>query len=64
MSTHVRDRNKNCILCQFNKATGFEGLSPGKNLEFDPTLTMVRTDKIDDFPNGILRMEKLKQNPV
>lgn len=63
MSTHVRDRNKNCILCQFNKATGFEGLSPGKNLEFDPTLTMVRTDKIDDFPNGDLENGKVKAEP-
>lgn len=63
MSTHVRDRNKNCILCQFNKAIGFEGLSPGKNLEFDPTLTMVRTDKIDNFPVGSLESGKIEAEP-
>ncbi|MEN8222192.1 MAG: DUF5916 domain-containing protein [Acidobacteriota bacterium] len=63
MSTHVRDRNKNCILCQFNKATGFEGLSPGKNLEFSPTLTMLRTDKIDEFPNGNLQNGKVDTEP-
>ena len=39
MSTHVRDRDRNCLICQFNKLSGFQGISPGKNLEFDPTLT-------------------------
>ena len=63
MSTHVRDRNRNCILCQFNKATGFEGLSPGKNLEFSPTLTMVRTDKLDEFPDGTLENGKIEAEP-
>ncbi|MGE5340607.1 MAG: DUF5916 domain-containing protein [Candidatus Omnitrophota bacterium] len=34
-----RDRNNNCYLCQSIKLKGFEGVKPGKNLEFDPTLT-------------------------
>lgn len=63
MSTHVRDRNKNCILCQFNKATGFTDMSPGKNLEFDPTLTVVRTDKLDNFPDGSLESGKFDLEP-
>ena len=44
MSTHVRSRDRNCILCQFNKISGFQNISPGKNLEFDPTLTVQRSD--------------------
>ncbi len=63
MSTHVRDRNKNCILCQFNKATGFTEMSSGKNLEFDPTLTVVRTDKLDNFPDGSLESGKFDLEP-
>ncbi len=30
ISTHPRDRNINCIICQFNKITGFENISPGR----------------------------------
>jgi hypothetical protein len=50
LTSHVRDRNKSCILCQMNKLTGFAGISPGNNLEFDPTVTASRTDKRDTFP--------------
>lgn len=50
--SHVRDRNKSCILCQMNKLTGFSGISPGKNLEFDPTVTASRTDKWYFLPPG------------
>ena len=52
MTSHRRDRNRNCFLCQHNKLTGFTGMSPGKNLEFDPTLTVNRTDVRDPFPAG------------
>ncbi len=47
-----RDRNNNCILCQIDKVTGFDGLEPGRNIELDPTLTAHRTDTREDFPNG------------
>ncbi len=30
--SHPTDRNKNCILCQVNKLTGFQGMSTGFNL--------------------------------
>jgi Domain of unknown function (DUF5916)/Carbohydrate family 9 binding domain-like len=54
MESHRRDRDSACLLCQFNKISGLEGISPGRNLEFDPTLTSSRTDTMDmaDFPSG------------
>lgn len=63
MSTHVRDRNRNCILCQFDKISGFKNLSSGHNLEFDPTLTLIRTDKREDFPDGDLETGGLDFKP-
>jgi len=50
MTSHPRERNITCIICQFNKITGMQGISPGANIELDPTLTTIRTDKRDDFP--------------
>jgi hypothetical protein len=49
-----RDRDRSCIICQFNKITGLEGLEPGRNLELDPTVTATRTDELDEFPEGDL----------
>ncbi len=49
-----RDRDRSCVICQFNKIGGLEELEPGRNLELDPTLTAVRTDELDDFPEGDL----------
>ena len=63
MSTHIRDRNKMCILCQFDKLTGFAGISPGNNLEFDPTITLNRTDVRSDFPDGDLESGSLNFQP-
>jgi len=47
-----RDRSNNCYLCQSIKIQGFEGASPGRNLEIAPTLTAARTDERPDFPDG------------
>lgn len=44
MRSNYTDRNQNCLVCQFDRITGFEGITPGRNVEFDPTLTMARTD--------------------
>ncbi len=65
MSTHVRDRDRNCLICQFNKLSGFQGISPGKNLEFDPTLTGQRNDARDmeTFPAGELEKGTVKVEP-
>lgn len=63
MSTHVSDRNRNCLLCQFNKINGIENITAGRNLEFDPTLTVQRTDERSDFPGGELETGKIKVDP-
>lgn len=52
MSVNGRDRNRNCILCQYPKITGLQGISPGKNIELAPTLTANRTDWREMFPDG------------
>jgi hypothetical protein len=63
LSSHVQDRNKSCVLCQYNHLSGFAGISPGRNLEFDPTVTVSRTDKRDLFPSGGLEPGKIKVEP-
>ena len=52
-----RDRSNNCYLCQAIKIRGFEGVTPGRNVEFTPTVTAVRTDARPDFPDGDLEKE-------
>ena len=43
------NRDRNCLICQFDKLTGFTGISAGNNLELDPTITSHRTDeRVDD----------------
>lgn len=61
--SHVRDRNKSCLLCQMNKLTGFSGISPGKNLEFDPTITASRTDIYYLMPTEEFDPGKIKPEP-
>jgi len=46
------DRGNNCRVCQYMKIEGFEGASPGRNIELDPTLTASRTDERAAFPAG------------
>lgn len=61
--SHVRDRNKSCLLCQMNKLTGFSGISPGMNLEFDPTVTASRTDIYYLTPTEESEPGKIKPEP-
>ncbi|MCH9649045.1 MAG: carbohydrate binding family 9 domain-containing protein [Deltaproteobacteria bacterium] len=49
-----RDRNNSCHLCQLSKISGFEGITPGRNIEITPTLTAARLDLRSDFPHGEL----------
>jgi hypothetical protein len=64
MTSHRRDRDVTCIICQFNKITGIQGISPGLNIELDPTLTTIRTDSREDFQmNSDAPMEKGKIDP-
>ena len=46
------DRGNNCRVCQYMKIEGFEGASPGRNIEINPTLTATRTDERAEFPAG------------
>jgi hypothetical protein len=54
ISNYGRDQNRACIICQFDKAEGFENLSPGKNLEINPTVVGIRTEELEEFPDGSL----------
>ena len=50
------DRGNNCRVCQYMKIEGFEGASPGRNIEINPTLTATRTDERAAFPEGGLSL--------
>lgn len=54
LATRPLDRGRDCYLCQFAKVRGFEGATPGRNLEIVPTVTAGRTDRRADFPHGRL----------
>ncbi|MBN2007961.1 hypothetical protein JW960_01300 [candidate division KSB1 bacterium] len=41
----VRDRNNNCYMCQADKLVGFAGVTPGRNIEFDPTMSGIITEE-------------------
>lgn len=56
-------RDRDCYVCQFSKITGFEGITPGRNLEFDPTLTAQRNDTREDFPNGQVESGDIEFEP-
>jgi hypothetical protein len=62
ISTAPRDRNRNCVLCQANKVTGFENLKPGRNIELDPTVTAIRTDSRPE-PSADLQKENQDLDP-
>jgi len=65
LTSHMRSRSVNCFMCQFNKLTGFEGITPGNNIEFDPTFTTIKTDARDmgEFPEGPLVHGKPAYDP-
>jgi hypothetical protein len=50
-----RDRSNNCYMCQAVKIKGFEGASPGRNIEINPTVIGARTDERPEFPAGDLK---------
>lgn len=52
MGAFVRDRNNDCYLCQAIKIEGFDGVSPGRNLEVVPALVASRTERRDDPASG------------
>jgi len=52
ISLYPRDRDDNCYRCQMDKLIGFEGATPGRNLEIDPTVSVVASQVREDFPDG------------
>jgi hypothetical protein len=49
-----QDRNRNCYLCQSSRVSGFRGITPGRDIELDPTITAQHTSSHADFPEGDL----------
>jgi hypothetical protein len=59
--THFRlDRDNGCLMCQAPKIRGFDGATPGRNLEITPTLTASRTDDRPDFPYGSMNEKDVR----
>lgn len=55
ISNFKHNRNEQCLLCQFPKLVGFKKVTPGHNIELDPTMTGIRTDERQDFPAGKMK---------
>jgi hypothetical protein len=47
-----QDKDRNCYLCQSSRVTGFRGITPGRDIELDPTVTAQHTSSRSDFPAG------------
>ena len=51
-SAHLRmrsalvDPGRDCLVCQFDTISGLVNITPGRNLEFDPTVSVARTDAL------------------
>jgi hypothetical protein len=63
IGTFKRDRNRNCYLCQSLKITGFEDVTPGKNIELNPTLSVLLNQVREDETEGDLKWEKKNVDP-
>ena len=53
MRSIVTDQDRNCLVCQLQEVTGFQGMETGRNLEVTPTLTGNLSEE-REFPNGRL----------
>lgn len=51
-------RGRNCYLCSESKLYGFENIKPGRNLEFDTTLTGHQTNQRDDLDEPFQKDQK------
>lgn len=63
MRTMPTDRGAPCLICQFDKLSGFRDLRPGRNLELDPTITAHQTAERKPFPDGELKADDAKVDP-
>jgi len=52
MGLQGQSRNRNCYLCQSSRVTGFRGITPGRDIELDPTITAQHTSTRENFPDG------------
>jgi hypothetical protein len=52
INVNAVDPDDSCFICHIPKITGFAGATPGRNVEFDPTVTAHRTDRREAFPEG------------
>jgi hypothetical protein len=52
ISLYPRDRDDNCYRCQMDKLVGFEGATPGRNIEITPTVSAVGSQFRENFPTG------------
>jgi len=46
------DRDNECYACQYPKIVGFEGASPGRNIEINPTVTALATQERPGWVHG------------
>jgi len=46
------DRSNTCRVCQYMRIEGFESVSPGRNIEINPTLSGTTTQAREGFPEG------------
>jgi hypothetical protein len=46
------DRDNDCYACQYSKVVGFEGASPGRNIELNPTATALVTQERPGWVEG------------
>ena len=47
-----QDPNNSCWQCQMVKIKGFQGVTPGRNIELAPTVTAGRSDVRSELPSG------------
>lgn len=60
IGSFARDRNNNCYMCQSHKLVGFDGATPGKNIEFDPTVSAIYTQEREDEMTGPFQEKEKK----
>jgi len=61
-----RDRDNNCYMCQSPKLIGFNNVSPGKNIEIDPTFNVTvaqERSENDDGSYGKFKKSSQEYNP-
>ncbi len=52
ISLYPRDRDNNCYYCQMEKIEGFQGATPGRNIEIDPTISGIVTEEREVLTSG------------